>query len=175
MGTPGKPDPVKLLISIMYDERFDAALVLEKLRTRFGDTEYAYGPVAFIWTDYYAPEMGGNLKKRYVCYAKLIERTDLPDIKLWTNALEQESAADGKRKINIDPGYVARDKLVLATTKDFFHRLYLGKGIYGEVTLHFRQGSFRHFSWTYPDYKEEDLRQFLIKARASLVGQIRKE
>ena len=99
----------------------------------------------------------------------------MPDIKLWTNALEQESAADGKRKTNIDPGYLARDKLVLATTKDFYHRLYLSKGIYGEVTLHFRQGSFRHFSWTYPDYKEEKLHEFLIKARASLAGKIRKE
>lgn len=174
MGIPGKPDPVKPLIGIMYDERFETAPVLHTLQTRFGDTEYVYGPVDFTWTDYYAPEMGGRLKKLYICYSKLIERTELPDIKLWTNVLEQESAADGKRKINIDPGYVARDKLVLATTKDFFHRLYLGKGIYGEVTLHFRQGSFRHFSWTYPDYKETKLHDFLILARASLVGQIRK-
>jgi hypothetical protein len=77
--------------------------------------------------------------------------------------------------VNIDPGYIARDKLVLATTKDFFHRLYLGKGIYGEVTLHFQKGAVRHFSWTYPDYRDKGVQDFLIKVRAELAGKIRKE
>ena len=175
MGTPRKPDPVKLFIGIMHDERLAIERVLGQLAGCFGETECSYGPVPFSWTDYYAPEMGEKCRKLYLCYAGLIDRDELPSIKVRTNALEQEHAADGRRKVNIDPGYLARDKLVLATTKDFFHRLYLGQGIYGEVTLHFQKGTFRHFSWTYPDYKEEKLQEFLIKARASLVGKIRKE
>lgn len=175
MGTPQKPAPVKLFIGIMYDERLVIDRVLLELVKLFGDAECFYGPVPFSWTAYYAEEMGDRLKKIYVCYTGLIDRDELPAIKLRTNALEQDYAADNRRKVNIDPGYLARDKLVLATTKDFFHRLYLGKGIYGEVTLHFQKGIFRHFSWTYPDYKEEKLQEFLIKARASLVGKTRKE
>jgi hypothetical protein len=119
--------------------------------------------------------MGARLKKLYVCFTDLIRREELPSIKLWTNALEEDHACAGRRTVNIDPGYVSRDKLVLATTKDFFHRLYLGRGIYGEVTLHFQKGAFRHFSWTYPDYREKDVQEFLIKARASIAPQEKKE
>jgi hypothetical protein len=75
--------------------------------------------------------------------------------------------------VNVDPGYIARDKLVLASTKDFYHRLYLADGIYGEVTLHFRKGVFRFFSWTYPDYKEPSFLEFLTKARAKYMHEIR--
>jgi hypothetical protein len=174
MGTPQKPAPVKLFAGIMFDEQFAIDRVLDEMEKRFGAAEYRFGPVPFSWTDYYAEEMGGRCKKIYVCYETLIAREILPSIKLWTNNIEQNHAEAGKRKVNIDPGYIARDKLVLATTKDFYHRLYLGQGIYGEVTLHFRQGCFRHFSWTYPDYKEETFHEFLIKARASLVGNLRK-
>jgi hypothetical protein len=175
MGTPQRPAPVKLFVGIMYDEQLEIGRVLQQLEKKFGQAELLYGPVPFSWTDYYAPEMGDRLIKMYICYTGLIDRGQLPAIKLWTNALEQDYAAGNRRKVNIDPGYVARDKLVLATTKDFYHRLYLGKGIYGEVTLHFQKGIFRHFSWTYPDYKDEGVQNFLITARAGLVGKIRKE
>jgi hypothetical protein len=173
MGTPQKPGPVQPFGGIMYDEAFDIGRVLQRLEERFGKAGHSYGPVPFSWTDYYTQEMGDRLKKTYVCYTGPMDRDELPAIKLWTNTLEQEYTAEGKRKVNIDPGYLARDKLVLATTKDFYHRLYLGNGIYGEVTLHFQKGRFRHFSWTYPDYKEEKLQEFLIKARADLVGKTR--
>jgi hypothetical protein len=176
MGTPNEPSPVLLFAGIMYDENVAIDRVKELLEKKFGKTAFSHGPLPFLWTDYYVPEMGGHLKKLYLVFARTIRREDLPDIKRWTNSLEQEFASEnGRRKINIDPGYVARDKLVLATTKDFFHRLYLGKGIYGEVTLHFQKGAFRHFSWTYPDYKDEGVQDFLIMARSSLVGNIRKK
>jgi hypothetical protein len=174
MGTPGKPEAVRLFAGIMFDERFAIGRILDELKDRFGPAESVYGPVPFTWSDYYAGEMGDSLLKTYVCYERLVDRDTLPDIKLWTNDIEQRHAGAGRRKVNIDPGYIARDKLVLATTKDFYHRIFLRKGIYGEVTLHFRQGLFRHFSWTYPDYREEKLHEFLIKARADLVGELRK-
>jgi len=75
--------------------------------------------------------------------------------------------ANGKRTINLDPGYLAQDKLVLATTKDFYQRLYLGQGIYGEVTLHFQKGRFRYFSWTYPDYSDPPFLDILDKSENS--------
>jgi hypothetical protein len=175
MGTPQEPLKVKLFIAIMCDESFTLNPLTERLRARFGEEEGRYGPVASSWTDYYAPEMGEHLTKVYLAYAAPIRRETLPAIKIFTNSVEKEYTAGGKRTVNIDPGYIARDKFVLASTKDFFHRLYLGEGIYGEVTLHFRKGAFRYFSWTYPDYKEEGVQNLLMKARASLVGGIRKD
>ena len=174
MGTPQQPQRVKLFIAIMYDGRFAVSALIERLRARFGEEDFSYGPVDFSWTDYYAPEMGEHLYKLYLTFAALIGRETLPAIKLFTNSVEQELSVQGKRTVNIDPGYVARDKLVLASTKDFYHRLYLGDGIYGEVTLHYRKGVFRHFSWTFPDYKEDGLHALLMKARANLVGEVRK-
>jgi hypothetical protein len=174
MGIPQQPQRVKLFIAIMFDGGFDLSVVSARLRERFGEEDFSYGPVDFSWSDYYAVEMGERLKKLYVTYAASIGREALPSIKLFSNSLEQEFAVQGKRFVNIDPGYIARDKLVLASTKDFYHRLYLGDGIYGEVTLHFQKGAFRHFSWTYPDYKEKGLQDLLISARASLVGEVRK-
>jgi hypothetical protein len=173
MGTPKSPEPVKLFIGVMYDKDASIDDVLGRLNKKFGPCEFSCGPLPFIWTDYYEKEMGKDLLKIFCCYKKLIDRDKLPPIKLWTNALERDYPGNGGRRVNIDPGYLSRDKLVLASTKDFYHRLYLGDGIYGEVTLHFRRDVFRYFSWTYPDYKEAAVHEMLIKARESLVEEIR--
>jgi hypothetical protein len=175
MGTPHPAERVKLFIAVMHAPDIDPAPIMSRLNGRFGETEAACGPVAFSWSDYYEPEMGPGLLKGYFCFARTIERGELPGIKLWTNDIEASCSRSGKRSVNIDPGYLARDKLVLATTKDFFHRLYLGQGIYGEVTLHLRDGVYRFFSWTYPDYREKTLHELLFKARASLVGELRRD
>ena len=175
MGTPQKPQKVAFFAGIMFRQDFVMQPLMDRLQAQFGNMEFFYGPLPFSWTDYYADEMGIDLFKTYICFESRIERELLPEIKLWTNSIEQEYTAGGRRAVNVDPGYLSRDKLVLASTKDFYHRLYLGQGIYGEVTLHFRQGRFRCFSWTYPDFKEEKLQEFLIKARAKLVGELRKE
>jgi hypothetical protein len=174
MGTPREPQKVKLFIALLFEPRFDISALLVRLHERFGEEEFRYGPVDFSWSDYYATEMGDHLKKLYVSYATAIDRETLPSVKLFTNSIESEHMALGKRIVNIDPGYIARDKFVLASTKDFYHRLYLADGVYGEVTLHFRKGAFRYFSWTYPDYKEQGVQELLVRARAGLVGDIRK-
>jgi hypothetical protein len=173
MGAIQKPQPVRLFAAIMYQDTLDIDPLYRRIENRFGRMLNPYGPCPFIWTDYYAREMGTNLLKTYCCFEPLINRDTLPAIKVWTNDLEQSFAHGGNRVVNVDPGYLSRDKLVLASTKDFYHRLYLGEGIFGEVTLHFRQGKFRHFSWTYPDFKEEKLQEFLMKERSGLVGALK--
>ena len=173
MGTPRQPEPVKLFIGIMYQNTVSIEKIEARLEEKFGPREFSTGPVPFSWTDYYEKEMGKDLLKAFYCYKKVIDRDDLPAIKLSTNALERDYVEQGNRKVNIDPGYLSRDKLVLASTKDFFHRLYLADGIYGEVTLHFRRDVFRYFSWTYPDYKEAAVHEMLKKARESLIEEIR--
>ncbi|MFP4013419.1 MAG: DUF4416 family protein [Chitinispirillaceae bacterium] len=174
MGLVQKPAGVKLFIAVMFQRTFELEKVLSLLTSRYGEIDRYYGPVDFTWSEYYGEEMGSDLLKYYAVFKSPMDRSLLPSIKNYTNDLESRFSVEGKRVVNIDPGYVARDKLALASTKDFYHRLYLGDGIYGEVTLHYRKGCFRYFSWTYPDYKEPEFVRFLEKARAGLVYGIRK-
>jgi len=89
----------------------------------------------------------------------------LAGIKHRTNLLESELAVEGRRGVNLDPGIVNDSRLILATTKDFAHRVYLGSGIYAEVTLIFKDGAFRPQEWTYPDYKSREALEFVLRAR----------
>jgi len=165
MGNAAKPAAVKLFAAVMYRPDFDLRLALAPLVSAYGAIESSYGPVEFSWSDYYEEEMGAGLLKYYALFKEPLDRARLPEIKNRANAIELEFSVDGRRAANIDPGYLSKDKLVLASTKDFYHRLYLGDGIFGEVTLHYRKGGFRHFSWTYPDYQEPGLSKFLEAAR----------
>lgn len=173
MGIAKEPSPIKMFVAVTYNCQADINRIQAIVDSKFGPREKTLGPIPFNWTEYYSDEMGADLLKTYIVYSTLENRDLLPDLKNFTNDLESQFAVNGKRCVNIDPGYLAKDKLVLATTKDFYHRLYLGKGIYGEVTLHYRKGQYRYFSWTYPDFKEPDLQKFLELPRASLVKCLR--
>jgi len=119
----------------------------------------------FDHTDYYAAEMGCDLKRRIFAFQELICPSQLPDLKLWSNSIEEDWAVSGKRRVNIDVGYISLGKLVLATTKNHSHRLYLGEGIYGEVTLRFVRGHFEPWPWTYPDYASTEYRKIFGEIR----------
>jgi len=166
MGEINKAYEVKLFAAVMYRAGFDVGTAIDALAATYGDIEASYGPVEFSWSDYYEGEMGKSLLKQYVIFEGYVDRAVLPSVKINTNILEQQFAdSSGKRVVNIDPGYLTKDKFVLASTKDFYHRLYLGDGIFGEVTLHYRRGLFRHFSWTYTDYQDPGFLKFLEAAR----------
>ncbi len=106
-------------------------------------------------------------KKKFISFEKLIEHVSLSDIKIFTNQIESDHLKDNKRKVNIDPGYLTLAKLVLASTKDFTHRIYIGKGIYAEVTLFYQDKNYRGWPWTYPDYKSEISLSFFQKVRSA--------
>jgi hypothetical protein len=169
MGVIKEPPPAKLFAAIMYTQTFDLRQALSALRASYGEIESFYGPVPFLWSDYYEEEMGRGLLKYYAVFKEPFDRCRLPSVKNHTNELERTFSRNGKRAVNIDPGYLAKDKLALASTKDFYHRLYLGDGIFGEVTLHYRKSGFRYFSWTYPDYQEPAFLEFLEAARRRLL------
>jgi hypothetical protein len=173
MGVASIPSRVKLFIAVLFDtqDRYDE--VMPVLTERFGPIDNSYGPIPFLFTDYYQDEMCGDQKKAYFTFAPHIVREDLAAIKTFTNDMEQRTSVGGKRTVNLDPGYIAADKFVLASTKDFYHRLYLSQGIFAEVTLHYRKGLYRFFSWTFPDYKEPAFLEFLEKARAGYMREIR--
>ena len=110
----------------------------------------------FLHSDYYEKEMGKNLSRYFLLFRPLASREQLPEVKLQTNEIETRHALQGHRTVNIDPGYIALEHIVLATTKGFAHRLYLGKGIFGDLTLMFKNGSYHDLPWTYPDYRSEE-------------------
>jgi hypothetical protein len=138
--------------------------------------EVAWGPVALESerfahqeTTYYEATMGPDLVKTFFAFERLIDPAALPDFKHQTNAWEAEYQAFANhpepRPLNLDPGYLTEAKLVLATTKDRDHRLYLRDGIYAEVTLHFQRGNWQTRPWTYPDYQRADYHAFFTRCR----------
>lgn len=169
MGKAVQPSQAVLFAAFMFKKPVNTEEILDALVRRYGPIDMSYGPVRFDFTDYYAAEMGRDLRKIYLTFERRIRRDDLAGIKVFTNELEERHGAPSGRTINIDPGYITRDKLVLASTKDFYHRIYLSDGIFAETTLHYRKGLFRFFSWTYPDYMTPEFLAFLEKARARLV------
>jgi Domain of unknown function (DUF4416) len=173
MGTAREPMPVKLMASLLTGDLGLLAEIKPALARLFGPLDFESELLPFDHTDYYAAEFGPALQRQIVTFARLTAPTHLPAIKCQTNELEQSLAQANRRRVNIDPGYVSLSKLVLATTKDHAHRLYLGQGIYGEVTLTYQQGRFRPWPWTYPDYAEDRCCALFMEIRKRYKVQVR--
>jgi hypothetical protein len=173
MGTAREPQPVKLIASLLTGDPSLLAGVKEALSRAFGPIDFESELLPFDHTDYYAPEFGAGLQRQIVTFADLVDPGDLPAIKRKTNEMEQATASDGSRQVNIDPGYVSLGKMVLASTKNHAHRLYLGEGIYGEGTLAYQQGRFRAWPWTYPDYASDRYCALFDEIREKYKAQLR--
>ena len=166
MGKTKKPKAVKLIIGMLAKSQklFDKAE--EFFIKDFGPIDYKSRVISFDYTDYYEKELGSPLKRNFISFKKPISPEKIAKIKLITNSIEEKLSADKKRRINIDPGYISDAKLVLATTKDYFHRIYLSRGIYAEVTLKWRKGGFEPSEWTYPDYRSKEYIDILNHIRS---------
>lgn len=156
MGKIKEPGPARLFMSLIALEDGIIARAIEDLGSIFGRTDGVSEKLPFDLTDYYTNEMGKPLFRRFITFESLIPMTSLPDVKQATNQLEEQYAASpGKRPINIDPGYLCLEHVILATTKGYTHRPYLRDGIYADLTLIYRNKSFQALEWTYPDYRQE--------------------
>lgn len=156
MGIAKEPPAVKLIAGFIFKDESVYAKALSELIKLFGVCDFESRIIDFDYTDYYQEEMGSSLKRRFVSFKKLIPPQKLPQIKIITNKIEQKLSLKNKRNINIDPGYVDLAKLVLATTKDFKHRIYLDKGIFAEITLFYQNKTFCSWELTYPDYRTKE-------------------
>ncbi len=169
MSLPASAEPAKLVIGVFTAEHELIAPVAYRLTEKFGGIDLASRWLRFDYTDYYEPEMGSGLVRRMMAFKPLVSQDALAGIKHETNAIENEFAAGEKRRVNIDPGYLLRERFVLATAKNFSHRIYIGRGIYADLTLVYSKGNFRTLPWTYPDYAAEDMIGFLHKVRSKYV------
>ncbi|NIA10059.1 MAG: DUF4416 family protein [Nitrospiraceae bacterium] len=165
MSTPGQADPAKLVVSLVMKDKEIISRILYMLEDCFGDIDIISNWFNFDYTDYYYKEMGNPLFRRVTVFKKLIAQKDLAAIKKITNSFEKKWEKNQKRSINIDPGYLLLSRFILATGKDYAHRIYLDKGIYADLTLIYKQGKYCPLEWTYPDYASSEMIQFLKKTR----------
>lgn len=173
MSTPKDPDAVKLVASLFSPEERILEEVILALQAAHGPTDWVSPPLYFDRTRYYEKEMGWPLHRRFASFKRLIRPEAIVEVKLQTNELEKRYLQEGRRKVNIDPGYVALERLVLATGKNYTHRMYLSKGIYADLTLVFHQGSFQTLAWTYRDYADSVVIGYFNDLRERYKNQLR--
>lgn len=165
MSQPRPPKPAKLVIGFFLKEKGFGIQVVKALVDKYGAVDMVSSWLPFNFTTYYNDEMGTPLFRRLVAFKQLIQQDSLSDIKLFTNGLEYKHSIDEKRVVNIDPGYLLLERFVLATGKNYSHRIHIGKGIYADLTLMFTKGEFEPLPWTYPDYASEKILAFLKQVR----------
>ena len=180
MGALRQFAPVKLFIGVLVSNSKFIPQLEERLIGAFGAIDHQSGVIPFDFTNYYEAEMGDIIDRVFFSFERLIEADQLPEIKRQTNQFEEELApllrtpsTTVKRPVNLDPGYIEQAKVILASTKNFYHRIYLGHGIFGEVTMHFRNNTYQFFPWTYPDYQSKDYQEFFLRMRQIFRVQLR--
>ncbi len=165
MSIPQVPEPAKVIVSILSAEPKLPAIVDRLLVERLGPLEECLGPLAFDFTSYYDAEMGSGIQRWIRSFGDLVDRAELAHIKCLTNEIERAYTVDGRRRVNLDPGLMTLGNFVLATGKNNAHRIYLKNGIFADLTLIFRFGSYRPLEWTYPDYADARIIEILNKIR----------
>ena len=169
MGEISKPEPAMLIAAIT--SRYESAIdwSIEKATGQWGDVALKSPLFEFNETSFYEKTMGAGLQKQLVAFERLIDPEQVAAAKVasnqWEHEFNQQSEAPEDRPVNIDPGYITQAKLVLATTKNRDHRIYLQQGIFAEITLYFKAGKWEKSRWTYADYQRDDFQEFFTQCR----------
>jgi Domain of unknown function (DUF4416) len=176
MAQPREFAPVKLICGVIYKEDALYEEVKRRLEAEWGRADSESPAYPFDLTGYYEDEMGGGLLRRFLGFEALVPPESLPEAKLWAIELEamirQERGVTG-RPVNIDPGYLTASAVVLATAKDFAHRIPLAKGIYAHLELLFTRAGVRTLDWTYPDLRREPPQAYFRAVREAFLRQLR--
>ena len=168
MGEIRHPLPVKLFVGLLTSLPEIVPEVEKKLAGLFGAVDSRSQSFLFDLTNYYDTEMGTPIYRYFFSFENLIDPSSIAAAKIKSNELEALFAVDYpmlRRPVNLDPGYLEQSKIVLASTKNFFHRVLISSGIYAEVTLHFQDGMWQSFPWTFPDYKTDNYHRFFRALR----------
>ncbi|MFH1058303.1 MAG: DUF4416 family protein [Pseudomonadota bacterium] len=166
-------EQVRLVISLLAGSEPPRTRAIQRLCADLGPLDFLSRPLAFAFSDYYAAEMGGPLTRRLAAFRSLVRPWDLAALKARCQALEAELAVADRRQVNLDPGILGGDALILATSKPCGHRLPLAEGLWQELTLWFNHGQFHPLPWTYPDYAGPELREIFAGLRRRLLWQLK--
>jgi len=166
MSIPKNSDPAKLVVGCIMNDKGLIEKVFSLLEEAFGSVDMISRWLDFAYTDYYYKEMGAPLFRKVFVFKNLIAQDDLALIKMKTNEIENEFERAGKRMVNLDPGYLVSSRFILATGKEYSHRIYIGHKIYADLTLMYsKKEGFKTLDWTYPDYASKEMLSFLSKVR----------
>ncbi|MDI6795731.1 MAG: DUF4416 family protein [Desulfatibacillaceae bacterium] len=166
MSTLRPLNPVKLVAGFFLADKKLAAPFLTAAQKRFGPVDILSPWFVFDQTRYYEKETGWPLFRRLASFSQLVAPLALVEAKLWAQEIEQQfTGPDGARRLNVDPGYLAAERFVLATGKNFVHRIALTQGVYADLTLIYTNKGFQTLPWTYPDYAGGDIQDFLLQVR----------
>lgn len=172
-----EPSPVKLIVGMLGHDEGALTAARKALASALGPIDLVSETWPFDQTSYYQDQTGTHILRQFVSFTDLVDPGELPDIKHRTNALEQQLARSlarpVPRPVNLDPGIVEPSKLILATTKNYSHRVYIGKKMYAEVTLVFDKGAWHPLPYTYPDYRGQQYLDFFSTVRNKLLQQLR--
>ena len=174
MSTPRIPERAKLIISVLTPNKDAADSAAALLVERLGPLESEIGPLNFPFTSFYDREMGSGIRRWLWVFSDLTDRGELAGIKCLTNEVESAYSERGKRKFNLDPGLMTLENFVLATGKNRAHRIYLQRGVFGDLALIFEKGSYRPLQWTYPDYADPEMIAILNRIRENFKCALRK-
>jgi hypothetical protein len=168
--------PVKLICGIISSKDAYFQRAEEKLSELYGAIDSRSPRFDFDLTDYYASQMGRDLKRAFLGFERLLDPAGLSRIKIRTNALEAEIRGEFReemRIVNLDPGYITQSALIMATAKDFSHRIPLRDGIYGHLEFLFTRSGVRRLDWTYPDFANEGYQRFFVELRRKYRDQLK--
>lgn len=168
MGKIKLPESALLFVGTLYSDNSFFTKSLNLLEDFFGSILFLSPLMSWDYSSYYKEELGTPIFRRFIFFKSLIDPGDLSEIKIQTNKFEDILSIENKRRINLDPGYLTLSKIVLASTKNYAHRIYLGKGIYGEVTLIYKDGTYMPHVFTYKDYQEDHYIEIFLDAREKL-------
>ncbi|NOZ55887.1 MAG: DUF4416 family protein [Calditrichaeota bacterium] len=170
---PEPVKPVKLFAGVLYSDAQRLEQARKLCEERFGPVDYVSESFPFDVTDYYVPEMGAPIYRVFWSFTQLFPPEDLPQVKLATNEIEDALSEGGKRRVNLDPGYLDYDKVVLASAKYNGQKIHLGHGIYADLTLHYEKGRFSPYPWTFPDFKSGRYEKVFLRIRELYKRQMR--
>ena len=168
---PVEPGKVKLFAGILYSDAEILSEALTLLQERYGETDFRSRSFPFDFTDYYVPEMGSPIFRIFVSFETLIHPREIARIKVETNGIEELLAQDGRRKVNIDCGYMDYDKVVLASAKYNGQKVYLDFGIWADLTLHYEKRRFDPYPWSFPDFKSGTYNEVFLEMRRRFKAQ----
>lgn len=174
MGKTESFETEKLVIAIMYTTQMQYEAVLKQLEKQFGPVDCSMEEYSFsAFSTYYNHEMGGHVLKRMLSFQNYVSPDILPEIKNWSNSIENKYAIAGNRIVNIDPCLLSHGRFVMATTKSASFRVPLRDGIYAELSLVYSRGRWIPFFWTYADIRSELVTGFLNRVRRIYLSQRR--
>lgn len=171
---PAEPTPVKLVCGLLFSDAELAERALQLLVTSYGRIDYKSPLYPFEITDYYVAEMGSPIYRQFISVQDLIHPGRLADIKIACNKIEEALAVAGKRKVNLDPGYMDYDKFVLASAKYNSQKIYLDQGIYADPTMRYEHGQYVAAPYAFPDFKSGQYQDAFLQIRAKFKGQLRR-